>query len=87
MVGLAYVRLSEAEEGRPIAVYPGPVGGGEAPGTPSAPGQLELGQRVPLPRPGVVLNRFCRFEGPDARPVDVSRQFRKKALTDRAADG
>jgi len=84
VVGMAHVRATEAEEGRPIAVYPAPVGGDAGGGL---AGEPTLGDRVPVPRPGVILNRFCRFEGPDATPVDASHEFRKKALTDRAAGG
>lgn len=84
VVGLAYVQRREAEEGRELGVFALPSRGAPPEG---AKDQLRLGDRVLLARPGVVVPRFCRFEGPDAVAVDVSHQFRKKALTVGAAGG
>jgi glycine hydroxymethyltransferase len=85
VIGLAWVRQEEAEEGRELGIYTLPAHG-RAPTEPPKD-QLRLGDRLLVSRPAVVLSRFCRFEGPDARVEDVSHQFRKKALTDRPAGG
>jgi len=84
VIGMASISRAEAEAGREIAVYALPARGAPEEGPKD---RLELGDQVLMARTGVVLPRFCRFEGREAVEADANHRFRKKTLTAPSAGG